>query len=277
MTSKLRFIFGGQIREIHNIDPQTSVLNWLRYEERKTGTKEGCAEGDCGACTVVIRELTSSGITYRAINACILFMPMLDGKELLTVEDLKSAHRRPHIIQEKMTELHGSQCGFCTPGIVMSLYAAHQNGEPLDTQGANDILAGNLCRCTGYGPILEAAKEVSKQTAAKDDYNVIRKRLESIQRNETLSMTFWSPDGSSRTYVSPVSVAEFASLYKLYSSATIIAGGTDVGLWITKQGRTLDNIIYLGDVADCKSIAETEAGLKIDAGVSYSSALARLG
>ena len=145
---------------LRDIDPQMTVLSWLRLNERKTGTKEGCAEGDCGACTVILGEPDGMGsMRYRTVNACIQFMPTLDGKQLLTVEHLKSDDGSLHPLQQAMLETHGSQCGFCTPGFVMSLYQLWLDGGEDDRGAINDALAGNLCRCTGYGPIIEAARK----------------------------------------------------------------------------------------------------------------------
>ena len=142
------------------IDPTMTVLNYLRLVERRCGTKEGCAEGDCGACTVVLGELEGDKIAYRAVNSCIQFMPTLDGRQLLTVEDLQSPDGSLHPVQQAMVDNHGSQCGFCTPGFVMSLFALFHDGSTIDRQRIDDALAGNLCRCTGYGPIIAAAEQM---------------------------------------------------------------------------------------------------------------------
>ena len=159
MHNTVRFILAGQVEEIHNCDPTRTVLEFLREDKGLIGTKEGCAEGDCGACTVVIGELCDDGIRYRAVNACIQFLATLDGKQLLTIEDLSQAGNELHRVQRAMVEQHGSQCGFCTPGFVMSLFAMYHNAPDHDVERA-DIdagLAGNLCSCTGYAPIVRAA------------------------------------------------------------------------------------------------------------------------
>src|SRR5262244_1484511 len=160
MADGIRFLIGGELRELHNIDPTMTVLNYLRQVERRCGTKEGCAEGDCGACTVVLGEAAGERIRYRAVNACIQFLPTLDGKQLITVEQLKNDEGRLHPVQQALVDNHGSQCGFCTPGFVMSLFALfHEQARP-DRGEINDALAGNLCRCTGYGPIVTAAEKM---------------------------------------------------------------------------------------------------------------------
>ncbi|MGH6683101.1 MAG: 2Fe-2S iron-sulfur cluster-binding protein, partial [Pseudolabrys sp.] len=160
MGRGIKFLLGDARREIETIDPTMTVLNYLRLVERRCGTKEGCAEGDCGACTVALGEIEDGKIAYRAVNSCIQFMPTLDGKQLLTVEDLQAPDGSLHPVQQAMVDNHGSQCGFCTPGFVMSLFALFHDGSRIDRQRIDDALAGNLCRCTGYGPIIAAAEQM---------------------------------------------------------------------------------------------------------------------
>jgi xanthine dehydrogenase small subunit len=161
MTDSIRFLLGHEHRELRDIDPTMTVLNYLRLVERRCGTKEGCAEGDCGACTVVLGEVADGRIRYRGVNACIQFLPTLDGKQLITVEQLKDADGQLHLVQQAMVDAHGSQCGFCTPGFVMSLFALfHERMRP-DRGQINDALAGNLCRCTGYVNIVKAVQQVT--------------------------------------------------------------------------------------------------------------------
>lgn len=168
MRKEIRFLLGDEERRISGIDPTMTVLNYLRREERLTGTKEGCAEGDCGACTVVLGAFENGAMRYRAVNACIQFVPTLDGKQLLTVEHLKARNGDAHPVQTAMVETHGSQCGFCTPGFVMSMVALQAEGGALDRRRIDDALAGNLCRCTGYGPIIEAARRMGTAPAANE-------------------------------------------------------------------------------------------------------------
>ena len=152
----VRFLLNGEARSLSDVDPNMTLLDYLRTVERLTGTKEGCAEGDCGACSVVLGEVEGGGLRYRAVNACILFLPVLDGKQLITVEGLKAADGSLHPAQQAMVDCHGSQCGFCTPGFVMSLFALYKSEAKPSRQRINDVLAGNLCRCTGYRPIAKA-------------------------------------------------------------------------------------------------------------------------
>ena len=184
MGRPIRFLLDGEVRNLTGIDPTLTVLNLLRYDLRRTGTKEGCAEGDCGACTVVLGELEGGKVRFRAVNACILFAPMLDGRALFTVESLKRDGML-HPVQQAMVDHHGSQCGFCTPGFVMSLYAHQREGAATDTATLKDALAGNLCRCTGYGPILAAGQALG---ADPDNSNALIVALEAIQPAEALEV-----------------------------------------------------------------------------------------
>ena len=169
-SDKIRFVLDGEVIEVDNIDPTRTVLQFLREDLYRTGTKEGCAEGDCGACTVVLAELNRDGddLSLRAINSCIQFLPTLDGKELITVESL-DAGGELHPVQKAMVDCHASQCGFCTPGFVMSLFALYKTNASPTRLEIDDALAGNLCRCTGYRPIVDAAQSVEK-VAPDDDW-----------------------------------------------------------------------------------------------------------
>jgi xanthine dehydrogenase small subunit len=269
MGRPIRFLLDGEVRELADIDPTLTVLNLLRYHLRRTGTKEGCAEGDCGACTVVLGELEGGPegprVRFRAVNACILFAPMLDGRALFTVESL-GREGALHPVQRAMVDAHGSQCGFCTPGFVMSLYAAQRAGDPTDEASLKDALAGNLCRCTGYGPILAAGAAMGpdpEATAVVD----LAKALAAIQAAEGLALAH-----RGRRFFAPRSGDELAGLFEANPDAVILAGGTDVGLWVTKQQRILDTVISLNDAADLRTIHDLGGAIRIGAAVRYADA-----
>jgi xanthine dehydrogenase small subunit len=268
MGKGIKFLLGDERREIEAIDPTMTVLNYLRLAERRCGTKEGCAEGDCGACTVVLGELQDGEIAYRAVNSCIQFMPTLDGKQLLTVEDLRSPDGSLHPVQQAMVDNHGSQCGFCTPGFVMSLFALFHDGDTIDRQRIDDALAGNLCRCTGYGPIIAAAEQMRKagiedrfRKHASETVNA----LHALRRDGMAEIA--GSDG--RRYFAPRKADELASLLLQYPGACLLAGGTDLGLWVTKQHRRLDPVIYLGEVEELQRLDIAPASIEIGAGVTY--------
>jgi len=272
MHNTIRFILSGQIEEVSNCDPTQTVLEYLRETKSLTGTKEGCAEGDCGACTVVVGELHENGVRYRSVNSCIQFLPTLDGKQLLTVEDLSQANGPLHGVQQAMVDQHGSQCGFCTPGIVMSLFSMFQNRAGYDIT-KNEIelgLAGNLCRCTGYAPIVRAAKQAlaskhSDFVTASEQSTI--EQLRSIQPTEALQIKH-----ADRQYYAPCSIGELCEILDAHPGATMVAGATDVGLWVTKQMRELETVIFLGRVKELATIAIDGEYVRIGAAVSYSDA-----
>ena len=271
-TRPVRFLLGDQRRELAAIDPNTTVLNYLRLVERRVGTKEGCGEGDCGACTVVLGELDGGTLRYRAVNSCIQFVGALDGKQLLTVEDLADGMLHP--CQQAMVDCHGSQCGFCTPGFVMSLFALYQEPGTPDRNRIDDALAGNLCRCTGYGPIAAAAKAMKE--GAEPDLFAGRAAETAAALKALDDGAMASLEGDGRRYFAPRSVDALATLLLDHPGATILAGGTDVGLWVTKQLRRLGPIIAIGAVEDLKRISVDDGWIEIGAGVTYSDALATI-
>jgi xanthine dehydrogenase small subunit len=272
MRDHIRFIHGGETVELRDIDPTMTVLDWLRLEKGLAGTKEGCAEGDCGACTVVVARPEAGRLAYRAVNGCIVFMPMLDGCQLLTVEDLKSPEGALHPVQRAMVDRHGSQCGFCTPGFVMSLFALYQNEENPSDQRIDDVLAGNLCRCTGYAPIAAAAKQMYSEDAVAADRFAAREadivaRLESLADDETLCV---GTEG--RLLYAPTDIDGLAEILAENPEARIIAGGTDVGLWVTKQLRDIAPAVHIGRIGELRKIEETDDAIIIGAGVTYDEA-----
>lgn len=263
----IRFILDGALVEIDRVDPSRTLLQYLREDRLLVGSKEGCAEGDCGACTVVVAELAGEQLRCRAVNACIQFLPTLDGKALFTVESLKSADGSLHPVQQSMVDYHGSQCGFCTPGFVMSMFALYQNDHNPARETIDDALSGNLCRCTGYRPIIEACRHMRDYDEVPLPRQSVIEQLQQLRRDKGLTMAY-----PGRDYFAAASIAELAGYYLENKQARILAGGTDVGLWVTKQLRELPGIIYIGNVAELQRIDETDSGLQIGAAVSLDDA-----
>ena len=275
----IRFLLDGNVHEVANVAPTTTVLNYLRENLQRTGTKEGCAEGDCGACTVVVAEPGSQGVRFRSINSCIQFLPVLNGKALYTVESLKKiSNNGLHPVQQAMVDSHGSQCGFCTPGFVMSLFALYRNNASPARAEIDDALSGNLCRCTGYQPIIRAAHRMYDYGQDRIDEEELGRRLEEIRPGGPLELSVQdsSCPEARGVYFAPASLSELAELLVRYPDATILAGGTDVGLWVTKQYRELPVIIHIGQVGELEYIDETGGRLEIGATVSLTDAFAAL-
>ena len=269
MNGVIRYWMDGEIRQVVGADPTTTLLEHLRGDLRRTGTKEGCAEGDCGACTVVVGELDGDAVAWRAVNACILFLPMIDGRALITVESLTQGGLHP--VQQAMVDCHGSQCGFCTPGIVMSLY-----GRAIGAKGAagpvGETLAGNLCRCTGYGPIIEADRRIAAEAAPQPV-----EALRTLRRETPLDLAFDDVlFGVQRRWIAPRTLDELADAALTHPEATFVAGATDIGLWVTKLRRAIGVLISLSDVAELRAIGPTAQGLRIGGGARYVDALAHL-
>ncbi|MCI4663805.1 MAG: xanthine dehydrogenase small subunit [Neomegalonema sp.] len=264
MSDPVRFVLNGELVEIRDAPPTMTLLNWLRETRRMTGTKEGCAEGDCGACTVATR---APGQGWLAVNACIQLLPMLHGRDVVTIEHVGAPYDDGHPVQKAVARLHGSQCGFCTPGFVMSLWVGYENGAPASPECVADQLAGNLCRCTGYGPLIEAAAAAAEERAdpapSPPDPPV---EAESSLSYETNGRRCWSP----------ISLAEAASLKAAQPEARLIAGATDVGLWVTKNGYDPSDMIYIGRVAELRRIETTATDTTLGAAVSWEEARAAL-
>ncbi|NBS46353.1 MAG: xanthine dehydrogenase small subunit [Betaproteobacteria bacterium] len=282
VTNSVRFVLDGEIVEAQGKRRTTTVLDYLREQLHRTGTKEGCAEGDCGACVVLVGELAADGqrVNYIPVNSCIQLLPTLDGKSLKTVESLKRVDGSLHPVQQAMVGCHGSQCGFCTPGIVMSLTGLVQTNTCPSRQQVNDALSGNLCRCTGYKPIIDAAMAACQAgaDALKVDDAADVPLLREIRRAEEPT---YSLDGEivvqpvvrtrkGSEFVSPASLAELTKYLSQHPDATLLAGSTEIGLQVNKQFSRPSHICYLGNVAELKRVDETPRAWRIGAQVPLS-------
>jgi xanthine dehydrogenase small subunit len=263
------------VRELADARPTQTVLQHLREDLHRTGTKEGCAEGDCGACMVVVGSLKDDGqLELKAVNSCLQLTPTLDGKALFTVEDLRRADGALHPVQQALVDTHASQCGFCTPGFVMSLWAMYLEqtaGATPPRREIDDALSGNLCRCTGYRPIIAAAARMGELPRVELDRAALARQLLALRRD---SMTRHGQPG--RQFLAPRTLDELVLARAGHPDATLLAGATDVGVWITKQLRELGDILYLGHVAALQTIVEADGMLTIGAGVTLNDAYAAL-
>jgi len=267
MRGEVRFIRRGKVVKLPNVSPTLTLLDYLRLTERATGTKEGCAEGDCGACTVVLRRLRGDKLTYEPVNACILFAAQADGCEVITVEDLARGDQL-HPVQQALVDHHGSQCGFCTPGFVMALFALHHRADvgPADRSQVNDWIAGNLCRCTGYRPIVDAGVAACV-APANDRFSAeepdARRALAELKDTDDIFV-----GTKERFFAAPASLTALAKLYIANPDATLVAGATDVGLWVTKQLRDLPKVIWLGRVKNLDEIEDRRDAVSFGAMVT---------
>ncbi|WP_417722236.1 xanthine dehydrogenase small subunit [Salipiger sp.] len=246
----ISFLLNGENVTLRGVSATRTTLDWLREERGLTGTKEGCNEGDCGACTVMVSDEDGT----RAVNACILFLPQLHGKALRTVEGIAAPDGTLHPVQRAMIDHHGSQCGFCTPGFVVSMAAAHLNGD----RNHDDALAGNLCRCTGYAPIVRAAEAAAGEPVP--DW------LRDIAPDTATPSP--AQDGPAPLFHAPETADDLAEIAARHPEAVMIAGATDVGLWVTKQLRDLPEVIFLNRCRDLREIVQDDATVRIGAGVT---------
>ena len=267
----IRFVRRGELVSLANVPPDRTLLEVLREDLGCTGTKEGCGEGDCGACTVVLGEARDGRLEYKAINSCIRLAHSLDGLALWTAEDLAAGDGSLHPAQEAMVQCHGSQCGFCTPGFVMSLFGMYQNhvcqGKPVTRALAQEALSGNLCRCTGYRPILDAAQRMGELPRQAVDEDGVLRQLQAIATDRQAA------EGS---YLAPRSLPELLALRAAHPDAQVVAGCTDVGLWVTKMHRQFARVLEVTRVAELRRVATEGGELVIGAAATLTEAFAAL-
>ena len=261
-SNTIRFIHSEKVVEIRNPDPNETLLNFVRTKLKKTGTKEGCSEGGCGACTVVLGELKDNNINYTAVNSCITFLPTLTGKQLILVEDLISKDSSLHPVQEAMVKCHGSQCGFCTPGFVMSLFSMFKNYSKLKEDIIKDSIAGNLCRCTGYKPIIKAAK--SLRTKNKIDHFVKNKKItiSLLKKIEDENIAIYEKD---KRYFAPKYVQELKKILKKNINPHFLSGGTDLSLVVTKERKDINTLIYMNSISELNYIKNNNKYIEVGA------------
>ncbi|MGB1299462.1 MAG: xanthine dehydrogenase small subunit, partial [Psychrobium sp.] len=271
-NNQIQFLLNDTLTTLSDIDPNTTILQYLRQHQHKSGTKEGCASGDCGACTVVVAEAVADKLRYKSLNACISLLPSLHGKQLITVEDLEDGERL-HPVQQAMVDFHGSQCGFCTPGFIMSLFALHKNFPDPSKHQTLEALAGNLCRCTGYRAIVDAAAAAKNHGADQFDRNAEQTiaTLNSIAKDTMaqLSLNKELNDGAQQAF-SPLSLSQLSQIMLDNPQARLVAGGTDIVLEITQMHKKLGTIVYVGNVPELQKFEEHDDKFVIGAALPYS-------
>jgi xanthine dehydrogenase small subunit len=273
VANAIRFLLNGQEITLKDVAPDLTLLDWLRLERRLRGSKEGCAEGDCGACTVLVGRLMGDEIFYDAVTACIRFVASLHGTHVVTVEHLRGENGNLHPVQQAMVEHHGSQCGFCTPGFVMSLYGLWMRDPHPTRRAIEKALQGNLCRCTGYAPIIRAAQAISEHGSPQGDplwaeRIAVKEKIRALNDGRRVELG----EGEGKIFI-PASLDDFAQLYEQHPEARIVNGSTDVGLWVTKFMRRIGPVIFINHLQELKRIADNDSEVRFYAGVSYSEAL----
>ena len=284
----IRLVLNGERVDVAGVSPQTTLLSWLRETRQLPGTKEGCAEGDCGACTVVVAESRGDGtLAWKPVNACLRLLPSLDGKAVFTVESLRTPSGALHPVQQALVECHGSQCGFCTPGFAMSLFGLYKNAHAPSREAADDALSGNLCRCTGYRPILAAAERMGAidpqacgatgwrgpgvaadgSRIVSGEEQLLATQLDALRRDRTFVY-----EGEGQRWIAPVDADGLAAACAADPDAQLVAGATDVGLWITKQHRDLGTLVWTGAVRELALVRAGREAIEIGAAATLADA-----
>lgn len=273
VAKAIRFLLNGEEISLTDVAPDLTLLDWLRLERRLRGSKEGCAEGDCGACTVLVGRLMGDEIIYDSVTACIRFVGSLHGTHVVTIEHLRGENGALHPVQQAIVDHHGSQCGFCTPGFVMSLYGLWMRDPQPSRTAIEKALQGNLCRCTGYAPIIRAGQAISSYGQPPGDplwaeRIAVREKIKSFSDGRRVEIG----EGENQIII-PASLDDFAEIFAANPEARIVAGSTDVGLWVTKFMRRIGPVIFIGHLQELKRIAENDSEVRFYAGVTYSEAL----
>ena len=261
-SSTIKFVYQNRIVEIKNPDSNETLLNYIRTKLKKTGTKEGCAEGGCGACTVVIGELKNNKINYNAVNSCIMFLPTLQGKQLILVEDLVSKDGSLHPVQKAMVNYHGSQCGFCTPGFVMSLFSMFKNHNKFKDNVIKESIAGNLCRCTGYQPIIKAAKSLNNKNKIDHFAKNRRSTISLLKKIKDENIVIYEKN---KKYFAPRYVQELKRILKKNTNSHFLSGGTDLSLIVTKERKDIDSLIYMNSINELNYIKNNANYIEVGA------------
>jgi xanthine dehydrogenase small subunit len=262
--SGIRFQLNGRWRTENGISPTTTLLDYLRLNAHLTGTKEGCAEGDCGACTVVVGLPQEDGrMAYRAVNSCLVLVPQVDALPVITVEGLAQPDGALHSVQQALVEADATQCGFCTPGFAMAMFAFAHDGEPRDDEHIHEALAGNLCRCTGYRPIVEACRTMRADPPGCGFADKAGKAASEYR-------------AGSQLYLAPQSLDELLEAKAEYPDAIVLGGGTDLGIRVSKEREAFPVVITTQWVAPMRAISESAEALTLGGGVTYTRALPML-
>ena len=262
-SSKIEFIYQNRIFEIKNLDSNETLLNYIRTKLKKTGTKEGCAEGGCGACTVVLGDLKNNNeINYKAVNSCITLLPTLQGKQLILVEDLISKEGILHPVQQAMVNYHGSQCGFCTPGFVMSLFSMYKKNSKFKDYEIKDSISGNLCRCTGYQPIIKAAKSLKNKNKIDQFSKNKKNTINLLNKINNKSVVIYY---KGKKYFSPRYITELKKILKKNTDVNFLSGGTDLSLAVTKERKDINSIIYMNSIKELQYIKNNNKYIEIGA------------
>ena len=261
-SNNIEFVYQNRTFKIKNPETNQTLLNYIRTRLKKIGTKEGCAEGGCGACTVVLGELKNNEINYKAINACITFLPTLQGKQLILVEDLISKEGSLHPVQQAMVNYHGSQCGFCTPGFVMSLFSMFKKSSKFKDDEIKDSIAGNLCRCTGYQPIIKAARSLKNKNKIDHFTKSKKNTINLLKKINNKSIVIYN---KGQKYFAPKYVQELKKILKKNIDANFLSGGTDLSLSVTKERKDISSIIYMNSISELSYIRNNNKYIEVGA------------